>query len=159
MSASSKNYKNHTGLGGTFDCNIGRILRSSHPSCCLWVAVGPVGPVVPGDRRVGLLVPLEMHPGCVSGRLTWLRSLLISSGGPGALPQPRPPGRPSALTTVSMGYVRLPGTRFGPSAGGFVGGRVRGTDVGELGKTRRLVRCSNGVAPHRGLRDQHERRR
>ena len=45
--------------------------------------------------------------------------------------QPRPPGRPSALTTVSMGYVRLPGTRFGPSAGGFVGGRVRGADVGE----------------------------
>ena len=41
-----------------------------------------------------------------------------------------PPRRPSTVTTVSSGYVRLPGTWFGTSGGVFVVRRVPGADVG-----------------------------
>jgi len=34
------------------------------------------------------------------------------------------------VTTASSGYVRLPGTRFGPSGGGFVVRGAPGADVG-----------------------------
>ena len=42
----------------------------------------------------------------------------------------RPPERPATATTPSMGYVRLPGTRFGQAGGGFVVHRVPRADVG-----------------------------
>ena len=148
----------HTGPGGSFDCNIGRILRSSHPRCCSWTAVGLVSPVVPGDRRLGLLAPLEMHPGCVSGRLTWLGSLLISSWGPWC-----PTVAQAAWAPIGP-YHRVDGVCEAAwhavwSFYRWFCGRQSARSRCGRGKIRRLVRCSNGVAPHRGLRDRHERRR
>ena len=134
------------------------ILRSSHPSCCLWVAVGVVSPVVPGDRRLGLLAPLEMHPGCVSGRLTWLGSLLISSWRPWC-----PTAAQAAWAPIGP-YHRVDGVCEAAwhavwSFYRWFCGRQSARSRCGRGKIRRLVRCSNGVAPHRSLRDQHERRR
>ena len=52
---------------------------------------------------------------------------------------PTPPRRPPAVTAASIRYVRLPGTQFGPSPGGFVVRGVPGADLG-TGNTR-TQRC------------------
>ena len=44
------------GRSGHLDCTNGRIRRSPSPSCIIRPTGGPVRPVVPGDRRLEVLV-------------------------------------------------------------------------------------------------------
>ena len=64
-------------------------------------------------------LPGKLGPATPPFRARWHR----------ALSTPRPPRRLSPVTAVSMGYVRLPGTQFGPPGGRFSIREVPGADV------------------------------
>ena len=69
------------------DCEDGLIRRSPSLSCIIRPTVGPVRPVVPGDRRRGLLVPSEKPPGHVLAGNSINEPAEIEQAG---LPVPRP---------------------------------------------------------------------